>query len=783
MTNPDPYSLAVAWASALTGDPDNAVFNWRFIHDQDKGVPAIKRRGTVAQIWPEACQWNAQGYGIFATVNAMDGNGDKLSNVAAIRAHVLDLDNLAAMQNLARATQHFPPPWFTVTTSPGKAHVYWPVMQQPGPVDVDGYRAVQRKLRQFYDGDKAVVDATRVLRVPGFYHRKGAPHLVTCNALPGYGVPVLPDALAASLSHVNAPDDGGGRHPLGDPDLAAPSADWAVRALEAMPVDGMTHPDFIKFTAAWKQAAWAVLDADDALQRWLQWCDRFGAESKGRDYNLKHWNSIEDSEVGWKSLLFMNPVLNAQYMFKPDGPVAAPSQQPVIPLGDGARATSDPVPVTDTRSGDLMLADDCMEYFRDCTFVTAFGKILEPKGQMLSPQQFNGRYGGPRFVINHSGQPTDEPWKAATRSIFWRIPTVDYLRFLPHEEPGMIVYDELGRSGVNTFRPAIIKRTQGDVSPFYHHLDLILPNKNDQRILLDFIAHNAKYPGHKIPWAPLIQSTEGAGKGVFKSLFQHLVGSAYFHSPNAKELVESGAKFNAWMREKLFILVDEIKTDERRDMIEVLKPMISEKEIEIQGKGHDQRKEDNYSNWTFFSNYKDAVPINQNSRRFAIFYSAIQSRADLMDREMNDHYFTWLYNWVEGEGKENLAYHFFHEYQIERGAIPMRAPVTSSHGEAIRQGRTATERAILDAVEAGLPGFKNGWISTIAAHAMLKQENCRNVTQSGLERIIEGLGYHMLGRATRAHFQEQSTMPAVLFNTDKNADPDLYGEQQGYGRF
>ncbi|VDS09660.1 hypothetical protein PARHAE_02865 [Paracoccus haematequi] len=65
------FQQAQAWYDTLGG----GVFNWRFIHDKDKATPAIKRRGTLADIFQEANHWNAAGYGIFATVNEMDGTG------------------------------------------------------------------------------------------------------------------------------------------------------------------------------------------------------------------------------------------------------------------------------------------------------------------------------------------------------------------------------------------------------------------------------------------------------------------------------------------------------------------------------------------------------------------------------------------------------------------------------------------------------------------------------------------------------------------------------------
>src|ERR1041385_7655604 len=97
-----------------------------------------------------------------------------------------------------------------------------------------------------------------------------------------------------------------------------------------------------------------------------------------------------------------------------------------------------------------------------------------------------------------------------------------------------------------------------------------------------YLAHCVQRPGIKAKWAPLIQSTEGAGKGLIARVMTHAVGRAYTHSVNARELGEGGGKFNGWMEGKLLIIADEIRVDDRRDMIEVLKPMITDETIEIQ---------------------------------------------------------------------------------------------------------------------------------------------------------------------------------------------------------
>src|SRR3546814_13414913 len=100
----------------------------------------------------------------------------------------------------------------------------------------------------------------------------------------------------------------------------------------------------------------------------------------------------------------------------------------------------------------------------------------------------------------------------------------------------------------------------GDVSPFLRHVAALIPNPNDQRILIEYMAHNAQYPGYKIPWAPLIQSTEGAGKNIIKYAMTHVIGDNYTYPAHSKELAAGGGKYKDWMHRKLFLIADEIKT-------------------------------------------------------------------------------------------------------------------------------------------------------------------------------------------------------------------------------
>lgn len=731
----------------------------------------------MPQLWNVLCDYNSKGYGIFANVNAFAANAQthNLPDVWYLRAHVVDLDNLLiSQQSYERAAASVPAPSFAVQSSPGKFHIYWIVQPYQGN---ERYTTLQRKLRQVFDGDRAIIDPTRVLRLPGFAHMKNptAPHLVTSWALNGFGAPLQVETIETAYAHVNVIDGHGGRHDLGDPNLAAPSLDWLRFGLSLIDPNELDRAEWISTTAAFKQAGWTLASDAELFNVWSEWCGRYTGNDSGE--NLKQWNSIRETEVGWKSIVHRAPTLKA-YMHLGRGDQPAP--QPVEAKPTTPTITTTPPPSTTSETfGDILSEYECKEYFRNCFWIDQMGKILTPRGRFMNSTQFNGSYGGKMFVITPDGKTTDEPWKAATRSTLWTIPKVDHVRFLPELPPMEIVEDQLGRKGVNTYIPVKFKAKNGDVTPWLRHMELMLPVETDRRAVFEYLAHNVKFPGYKIPWAPMIQSTEGVGKGFIMEAIESVLGEMYVYSPKADELVKSGSTFNAWMRAKLMIIVNEIKVDERRELIEILKPMISDKRVEIQSKGVDQEMEDNPANWLFFSNYKDAIPVSQNGRRYAIFYSAIQSSEDLKSRGMDDAYFSALFEWLRSGGSEFIA-HWLLNYPIERGAVPMRAPDTSSMEEARRISRGPIEVAIVNAVQDGLPGFRGGFVSLLAVMARLRQVGVRAPALATVQRILEGMGYHDIGRATRQYGQESMTERTTVYACLKDMPIALFGKFQGY---
>src|SRR3546814_10164431 len=106
---------------------------------------------------------------------------------------------------------------------------------------------------------------------------------------------------------------------------------------------------------------------------------------------------------------------------------------------------------------------------------------MDRKGQVYDPGAFNATFGGKKFIIDATGKPTDEAWKAATRGTQFAIAKVGGTTFRMDVPTGHITTDELGRSYAYTSITARIERMASDVSPFLRHVAALIPNPNPSR--------------------------------------------------------------------------------------------------------------------------------------------------------------------------------------------------------------------------------------------------------------------------------------------------------------
>jgi len=138
-----------------------------------KGLPktyAHTFNGTLEQHAAKLERYNRMGAGVFVTINRTDLKGRKADNVKAVRAVFADTDG-APLEPISNCSIE---PHIIVESSEGKWHPYW----LTDGLALTGFQGVQRRIADKFGTDASVTDLSRVLRLPGFYHRKADPFMV-----------------------------------------------------------------------------------------------------------------------------------------------------------------------------------------------------------------------------------------------------------------------------------------------------------------------------------------------------------------------------------------------------------------------------------------------------------------------------------------------------------------------------------------------------------------------------------------------------------------------------
>ena len=390
-----------------------------------------------------------------------------------------------------------------------------------------------------------------------------------------------------------------------------------------------------------------------------------------------------------------------------------------------------------------LTAERQLEHFKGCVYVQTANKVFTPEGLLLKPDQFNATYGGYVFQLDDTGDKiTRKAWEAFTESQVTRFPHATSTCFRPRLAPGTIVSEE-GWSLVNVYVPVPVSRLQGDPSPFLDHLKRILPAGQDQGILLAYMAACVQHLGMKFQWAPLLQGTEGNGKTLFTRCVAAAVGQRYTHMPPATEVSE---KFNEWLFYKIFIGIEDVYVaDNKRELIEVLKPMITNDRLAMRAMQQAQVMGDNCANFMLNSNHRDAITKTKNDRRFCVFYTAQQTADDLKRDGMTGDYFPRLYQWLRAGGYA-IVTDYLMAYSIPDELNPAlgchRAPETTTTKEALLSSLGGAEQEIMEAVEEGRPGFAGGWVSSVAVEKLLRDLHlARAIPPNKRRDLLRSLGY------------------------------------------
>lgn len=288
--------------------PNGDVTFQTFDDDKKRKDPRLCRilHGATDENFVALTQLNNSGAGVFFMVNQGDGKGRKTENVQAVRAMFVDLDENGE-EGLAKILKFPRQPRAIVESSPGKFHAYWLIN---GKLSRQYFPPMQRCWAEKFGGDPAVGDLPRVMRLPGFYHRKGEPfmsRIIEDNAdaapLPVSVLIELAEKLTGKAAQIPAIGAGtaavagvNDEYQVGTaaaPEGITPQYRDAFMHIKPEPGERQPYSEWIRDGMA---AHWMTGGSDEGLELWIEQCH----EAKNFDEAAcrRAWASFDNSREG-----------------------------------------------------------------------------------------------------------------------------------------------------------------------------------------------------------------------------------------------------------------------------------------------------------------------------------------------------------------------------------------------------------------------------------------------------------------------------------------------------
>ena len=289
----------------------------------------------------------------------------------------------------------------------------------------------------------------------------------------------------------------------------------------------------------------------------------------------------------------------------------------------------------------------------------------------FSPEALDLMYATPAIGDEKPPRPRDYLMAVA------QIPQVEALRYEPAQGEKRF-YAEEGVPYCNVYLPSYAKpdkdRAEEAGAIFTDHLNHLIKEESNRRLLLDFLCYHVINPGKKIRWAVLLQGGQGCGKTFLSVAMSAVLGRRNVRKLAATDVLNG--QFNGWAYGQQMIFMEEVRIigNNRFGIMDRLKPSISDDQISLRELHQPARTVPNLCNYVMFTNHHDALAVSDGDRRYFVIQSPLQTPEQIM--ALGPDYFPRLFKMVNENAGGLRAW--MEQHTFSKDFEPDgRAPITS----------------------------------------------------------------------------------------------------------
>lgn len=404
--------------------------------------------------------------------------------------------------------------------------------------------------------------------------------------------------------------------------------------------------------------------------------------------------------------------------------------------------------IAEKRTEKRQAKTDLPEWAQNWVYVTDDDNFFRlDSDEWLSMQAFNAKFNRLQPVNEDGNVKKNAAWVALEDL---GIETCTRGVYLPWAGP---LFDLNGVHCANRYRPSSVPQAVDVLSDkgkaaaalVVKHLELICGGRREVvETILAWMAHNVQKPGVKIRWTPLIKGVEGDGKTLLGQLMGAVLGQ-----PNIKQISPKvlGTDFSDWAHGACVGVLEEIKLTghNRHDILNALKPFITNDQIAVHPKGGAEFNVVNTMNYMAFTNHADALPLGDTDRRWFIVFTLFATREALHDAlggpDAAGRYFDRLHEALATQPAELRRWLL--DYPIPASFKPNgNAPDTAEKALMVGMSTSPEEEAVREVLAEGAEGVTRDLLSSnCLADALAMRDTDVSLATTAVNKVLTRLGF------------------------------------------
>lgn len=309
-------------------------------------------------------------------------------------------------------------------------------------------------------------------------------------------------------------------------------------------------------------------------------------------------------------------------------------------------------------------------------FVTRLKQFWDARdGALIDKESYDFEHGG---VGSRGAASPTQRFLASTKTL-----KVNVAEFLPGEDR------VIRKAKLRVLNMYIDKRVAPDADAgcevFTQHLEWLVPDEGERSWLCDWMGWAYQHPERKITWAPILYGPPGTGKTTVMNALAECLGQGYTSEPTQAELED---KFTDFAYGKLLVKIEELRSEDKYNVAEKLKPIVANPTISIRRMHETGFRVTNKANVMASTNHMESLPIERGDRRYMLI-----SCRDETDRTTRATHMRVVHLYFEREGYGGVA-HWLSSRDVSQFRPEAEAPPTRLKEVVSEASKTELERAI-----------------------------------------------------------------------------------------